>query len=156
MITIRKLIKEDNFFLNTLISSEGINYQEFLKLGWTGDEIIKQFKKNINLSFGAFYKNSLISFIIGDLYDIENISEYEILLLYVCKKFRNKGIGTKILKKIEENSGNLSKIYLEVSKNNIDGILYYNNMDFKKTYIRKNYYKLKNKRIDAILMSKIY
>ena len=90
MITIRKLIKEDNFFLNTLISSEGINYQEFLKLGWTGDEIIKQFKKNINLSFGAFYKNSLISFIIGDLYDIENISEYEILLLYVCKNLEIK------------------------------------------------------------------
>ena len=112
--------------------------------------------KNVNLSYGAFYKNLLISFIFGDLFYIEKESEYEILLIYVCKNFRKKGIGTKLLKKIEENKNKLclKKIYLEVSKNNTEGISFYNKMNFKKIYTRKNYYYINNKKIDAEVYSK--
>ncbi len=156
MITLRKLNKEDNNFLNNFIFSEGIHYEEYLKMGWSTKQIMNQLNKPVNFSFGAFYKNSLISFILGDLFNIEKISEYEILLLYVCKNSRNQGIGTKLLKKIEENNNYLHKIYLEVSKNNSEGISFYKKMNFKKIYKRKNYFEFKNKNIDAIVMSKNY
>ena len=156
MITYRKLSKDDNILLKKLISNEGIDYEEFLNMGWSLNEIINQLNKNTNLSFGAFYNESLVSFILGDLFNIEKISEYEILLIYVSKYFRKKGLGTKLINKIEENNNCLKKIYLEVSKNNSVGISFYTKMKFKKIYTRKNYFFLVNKKIDALVMSKTY
>jgi len=139
-----------------LISAEGVNYEEFLKIGWSINQINNQFTKSVNLSFGAFYNNSLISFIIGDLFNIEKISEYEILLIYVSKNFRHKGLGTKLLKKIKENNSCLNKIYLEVSKNNSKAISFYKKMNFKKIYIRRKYFLFENKKNDALVMLKNY
>ena len=156
MITFRKLYKNDNKFLNKLIYTEENNYKDFLKMGWSLEQIINQFHKRTNFSFGGFHNDSLISFILGDLFNIEKISEYEILLIYVCKNFRKKGLGTKLFKKIEENNNCLKKIYLEVSKNNLEGISFYKKLNFKKINSRKNYYTIENKKTDAFIMSKNY
>lgn len=139
-----------------MISVEKNNYEEFLKMGWSTKQIKNQLNKNINLSFGGFYNNSLVSFILGDLFNIEKISEYEILLIYVCNYFRNKGLGTKLIKNIEENNIRLKKIYLEVSENNLEGISFYKKMNFKKIYTRKNYFLIKEIKSDAFVMSKNY
>jgi ribosomal protein S18 acetylase RimI-like enzyme len=135
---------------------EGLNYQEYLKMGWTLEQINNQFNKSTNLSFGAFYNGLMISFIFGNLINIEKISEYEILLIYVSKYFRKKGLGTKLLKKIKENKNCLKKIHLEVSKNNLQGISFYKRMGFKNIYTRKNYFLNGNKKIDAFVMLKNY
>ena len=156
MITFRKLNKKDNNFINKLISNEGVNYEEFSKIGWSINQIKNQFNKNVNMSFGLFYDNSLISFIIGDLFIIEKKSEYEILLIYVSKDFRNKGLGTKLLNNIEESINCLNKIYLEVSENNLGAISFYKKMNFKNIYTRKDYFLFDNKKIDALVMSKNY
>ena len=154
MITFRKLnIKDSKYFLK-LIFTEEDNFNEFLKIGWSANQINSQINKKVNLSYGAFYNDSLISFILGDLFHIEKISEYEILLLYVCLPFRNRGLGEKLLKKIEKNNNNLKKIYLEVSRNNIEGISFYKKMNFHNMYIRKNYFFINNKKIDALVLSK--
>ena len=115
MINYRQLNKEDDNFFKKLISYEGKHYDDFLSMGWSKNQIINQINKKTNLSFGAFYNENLVSFILGDLFNIEKISEYEILLIYACKNFRKKGFGTKLLNKIEENNIRLKKIYLEVS-----------------------------------------
>jgi len=156
LIIYRKLSKNDNSLLNKLISNEGLGYEEFLNMGWSLNQIINQLNKNTNSSFGAFYNESLVSFILGNLFNIEKISEYEILLIYVSKYFRKKGLGTKLINKIEENNNCLKKIYLEVAKNNSVGISFYTKMKFKKIYTRKNYFFLVNKKIDALVMSKTY
>ena len=156
MITFRKLIINDINSLDKLISLEKNNYSHFLKMGWSIKEIINQLNKNINFSFGGFYNNSMISFILGDLLNIEKISEYEILLLYVCKDFRNLGLGANLLKKIKENNNCLKKIYLEVSENNSEGISFYEKMNFKKIYERKNYFSTQDKKSDAFVMLKNY
>ncbi len=155
MINYRKLNKNDNSFFNNLIFNEGIEYQDFLEMGWSVNQIINQLYKNTNLSYGAFYNESLVSFILGDLFNIEKILEYEILLIYVCKPFRKKGLGTELINKIEKNNSYLKKIYLEVSHNNSEGISFYKKMKFKTINIRKNYFFLKNKRIDALVMTKV-
>ena len=92
----------------------------------------------------------------GDLFNIEKISEYEILLVYVCKHFRKNGLATKLINKVEENNNCLKKIYLEVSKNNFEGISFYKKMKFKTIYTRKNYFFIQNKKVDALVMNKIY
>ena len=87
-----------------------------------------------------FTKILLVSFIIGNLFNIEKISEYEILLIYVSKHFRKKGLGTQLINKIKKIISHLKKIYLEVSKNNSEGISFYKKMKFKTIYLRKNYF----------------
>ena len=151
MITIKRLNKEDYKLFNELIIVEGNNFNEFHKLGWSVKQIKNQLNKNVDLSYGAFYQNILISFILGDLINIEKIAEYEIFFIYVCKNFRKKGIGTKLLKKIEgiDNTACLRKIYLEVSKNNREAISFYIKMNFEKIYTRKNYYIIDKEKIDA-------
>ena len=156
MINYRQLTKEDDNYFTNFISFEGKNYDDFLNMGWSKNQIINQINKKTNLSFGAFYNETLVSFILGDLFNIEKISEYEILLIYVCKDFRKKGFGTKLLNKIEENNTRLKKIYLEVSKNNSEGISFYTKMKFIGTHTRKNYFFINNKYIDALAMVKTY
>ena len=156
MIIYRKLTKDDDTFFKNLIFNEGNYYDDFLSLGWSKNQIINQINKKTNLAFGAFYNETLVSFILGDLFNIEKISEYEILLIYVCKDFRNKGLGTELLNKIEKNNTRLKKIYLEVSKNNSMGISFYKKMKFIDMYTRKNYFLIKNKKIDALVMVKTY
>ena len=148
-------MEDDNFF-KKLISNEGKNYDDYLSIGWSKNQIINQINKKTNLSFGAFYNENLISFILGDLFNIEKILEYEILLLYVCKNFRKKGLGTKLFNKIEKNNTRLKNIYLEVSTNNLEAISFYTKMQFKVTHKRKSYFFKKNKYIDALAMVKTY
>ena len=156
MINYRQLTKEDDNDFKNLISNEGKNYDDFLIMGWSKNQIINQINKKTNLSFGAFHNQSLVSFILGDIFNIEKISEYEILLIYVRKDFRKKGIGTKLYNKIEENNNRLKKIYLEVSKNNSEGISFYTKMKFIRMHKRKNYFYINNKHIDALAMVKTY
>ncbi len=156
MINYQQLTNNDSNHFNNLIFNEGKNYENFLNMGWSSNQIINQFNKDTNLSFGAFYNESLVSFIIGNLFNIEKIAEYEILLIYVSKHFRKKGLGTQLISKIKENNSHLKKIYLEVSKNNSEGIAFYTRMKFKTIYTRKNYFLINNKKIDAFAMSKTY
>jgi len=156
LINYRQLNKEDDNFFKNLISYEGKHYDDFLSMGWSKNQIINQINKKTNLAFGAFYNETLVSFILGDLFNIEKISEYEILLIYVCNDFRKKGFGRKLLNKIEENNTRLKKIYLEVSKSNSEGILFYTKMKFIEMNTRKNYFFIKNKYIDALAMVKTY
>ena len=156
MINIRKLEKQDYKYFQEIISQELANYQEFIYKGWSLKQINTQFEKITNFSYGVFKNNIMICFILGDLINIEKNSEYEILLLYVAKQFRNKGLGSRLIKKIEENCNCLTKIHLEVSESNLLGISFYKKMGFKKIYTRKNYYTFQNRKIDAFLMVKNY
>ena len=156
MINFRKLTKDDDNFFKSLIFNEGKYYEDYLSIGWSRNQIMNQINKQTNLSFGAFYNENLVSFILGDSFNIEKKSEYEILLIYVCKNFRKKGLGRKLLNKIEKNNTRLTKIYLEVSKNNSEGILFYKKMNFIEMNVRKKYFFIKNKNIDALVMVKTY
>ena len=156
MIHSRKLEKNDIKCFKHLISEDLINYQEYIDQGWSLKQINNQFDKITNLSYGFFYNDLMVSFIFGDLINIEKNSEYEIHLIYIVKHFRNKGLVSKLIKKIEENCSNLIKIHLEVSEINLKGISFYQKMGFKKIYTRKSYYSYQNKKADAFLMAKLY
>ena len=86
MIHSRKLEKKDSKYFEHLISEDLLNYQEYIHQGWSLKQIKNQFDKSTNLSYGFFYNDLMVSFIFGDLINIEKNAEYEIHLIYVIKK----------------------------------------------------------------------
>ena len=72
----------------------------FRALGWSKNQIILQFSKYVNFSFGGYYNKKFVAFLIGDLIFIEKVSEYEILFIYVKKTYRRKGLANYLLNKI--------------------------------------------------------
>ncbi len=91
----------------------------------------EQFTKVI-IYFDEMIKGVLVFDYIYDRIEIEYI--------VVDPKHRKIGIATKLLKYIEENY-KAKNITLEVKKNNIPAINFYNKSGFSIVSVRKNYYK---------------
>lgn len=62
----------------------------------------------------------------------------EIEYIAVNEKYRNRGIGSKLIKELEKHQ--IKNISLEVKKSNVNAIEFYKKNDFKIQTIRKNYY----------------
>ncbi len=157
MIKIKKLKQIDLKSCLNLVHNEKDNFIDLKFIGWSKKQITSQFSKSIDYSLGIYKDNNLISFMLGDLISIEKDAEYEILVLYVKKSERREGFASKLLKYIEKQKKNLNlkKIYLEVSKNNNNAIYLYKKNKYNLIYIRKNYYLIKNKKIDSLCYAKL-
>ena len=131
-----------------LIKSEPEDASYFKVLGWSESQIISQFNKSVNYSFGCFHSNKLVAFIIGDLIFIEKVSEYEILFIYVKKTYRRKGLANLLLNNIciQTKKSKLKKIFLEVAENNFPAIEMYKKNNFVLLNVRKNYYLIHKKK----------
>ena len=129
----------------------------FNYLGWKSNQFKLQLLKNNDLSLGIFDKHTLQAFILGDLIEIENKLDYEVLIIYVNQANRNKGYATKLLNEIPIilSEKKLTNIYLEVAANNTLALNLYKNNNYKQIRIRKNYYLINNKKIDAYCLKKI-
>ena len=157
MIKIKKLKQIDLKSCLNLVYNEKDNFSDLKFIGWSKKQIISQFSKSIDYSLGIYKDNNLISFMLGDLISIEKDAEYEILVLYVKKSERREGFASKLLKYIEKQKKNLNlkKIYLEVSKNNNNAIYLYKKHKYNLINIRKNYYLIKNQKIDSLCYVKL-
>ena len=84
------------------------------------------------------------------------IDESHLLNIGIKKKYRRKGFGEEILNQIILFSKVMGcrKIFLEVRISNIRAIKLYEKEGFRKVDIRKNYYKLREGREDALIMIK--
>lgn len=133
--------------------NEPINFQV---LGWSENQLKSQFNKKINFGLGLFDNNVILAFIVGNLLAIEKNTEYEILILYVSSQSRKLGYASILLNNIPLYLKNkkLKKIYLEVAKDNIAAINLYEKNNYIKTGIRKKYYNIKNRKIDAYFFEK--
>ena len=136
------------------LNQDDLKYFKFL--GWNSKQFEKQFFKDNFYGLGLFFDNKLKGFVIGDIINIDNIIEYEILLIYIDNEKRNLGYASKLLSNIYSglNHRNLKKIYLEVASNNYKAIKLYTKNGYNKTGTRKKYYNFTNKKIDALLYEK--
>ena len=85
-----------------------------------------------------------------------SIEESHLLNIGLTSSKRGQGLGKELLEKIviaAEVMGS-KKIFLEVRISNEIAIDLYKTMGFREIGLRKNYYRLKEGREDAILMSK--
>ena len=86
------------------------------------------------------------------------VDEAEILSFEIKNKYRNKGFGLLLFKKVELYFADkkICKCFLEVNKNNNLAINFYKKIGF--VYIKniKNYYKVNNSYQDGLLLQKTY
>ena len=95
-----------------------------------------------------FIKLVLEMQIIGFLQFSLNESDCDIISIGVIQKFQKMGHGKLLVEHLK--SLNLRNIFVEVSTNNINAIMFYYSLNFLKIGLRKNYYK--KQRSDAILL----
>ena len=95
-----------------------------------------------------FIKLVLENQIIGFLQFSLNKSDCDIISIGVTQKFQKMGHGKLLVEYLK--SLNVKNIFVEVSTNNINAIMFYYSLNFLKIGLRKNYYK--KQRADAILL----
>ena len=95
-----------------------------------------------------FIKLVLEKQIIGFLQFSLNKSDCDIISIGVSQKFQKMGHGKLLVEYLK--SLNFKNIFVEVSTNNINAIIFYHSLNFLKIGLRKNYYK--KQKSDAILL----
>ena len=130
-IVIKPMTLDDFYNIEKIFNSD---FDQFWNVNILKEELV-----NSNSNFiVAKYKKEVVGFagfkVLVDCADIMNIA--------VKKDFRNKGIGSLLLKSLIDlyDSLNLNSLNLEVNENNICAIKLYKKFGFKEISIRKNYY----------------
>lgn len=104
--------------------------------------LLKQFNYNVDSEFfdNPFLKSLVYEDenILGVIIYKEPYDRIEIEYIAVAEQYKNKGIGSRFLKAIENN--NVKNITLEVRKSNEVAINFYKKNGYKIVSIRKNYY----------------
>ena len=140
-----------------LLFNDKKQFKYFNGLGWSKKQFNLQIGKKNNCSFGLWQSNVLIGFLIGELIYVEKKSEYEILLLYVDKNFRNHGHASYLINALNIilKSNKLNRITLEVPESNYIAINLYKKTGFFQIGRRKNYYKINiDIKEDALIFEK--
>ena len=106
------------------------------------------FNQTLSNEHFKFIKLVLEMQIIGFLQFSLNESDCDIISIGVIQKFQKMGHGKLLVEHLK--SLNLRNIFVEVSTNNINAIMFYYSLNFLKIGLRKNYYK--KQRSDAILL----
>ena len=106
---------------------------------WSKKQWANELKKQGIKVFGLLLKNLVIGICVFQVV----LDEAQINFFVVNKKFRKKGYGSHLMsyliKQCEEI--NINKLFLEVSKNNINAVNFYSKFDFFTVAVRRNYYK---------------
>lgn len=69
----------------------------------------------------------IVGFVMGVMIDVETL---RVLMICVREGYRNRGIGSELLKHIIKKSGNVRKVRLEVKITNKDAIKFYKKYGF--------------------------
>ena len=151
MNKVRNLFYSDINVILAYYQKENEDFIKFEQLGWNKKNIENHFLKKNNYSIGYFKDEKICGILIGE--KIRNLINFdlEIHIMLISKKNRRNNIGTSILDFLETNNNlsNISKIYLEVSENNLKAIRFYEKNNFVFYKLRHNYYKDDNAIFDA-------
>ena len=106
-------------------------------------DIFNKYKEKYNPIINEFTKiytytvdNKIVAFLIFTIM----YEKCEIIDIFVDKEYRNKKIAQSLINEISKDY-NIENITLEVSIKNFPAINLYEKLGFKKSAVRKNYYK---------------
>lgn len=137
MFNISEVTVKDLFKINELEKELNLNKT---KLNFFNQTLLnKNFK---------FIKLILDRQIIGFLQFSWNKTDCDIISIGVRKKFQKKTYGKQLMEYLKYL--NFKNIYVEVSANNINALMFYQRLNFRKIGLRKNYYK--KEKSDGILL----
>lgn len=114
-------LEKENILVNTL----------------TKNDIVSALSNENYVTFKASFNDEVVGFVIGQISD-----EINIVSIAVNKDYRNLGIATKLINKLQDyaKNSNINAISLEVSYTNITAYLLYQKLGFIVRRTRKNYY----------------
>ena len=121
------------------------NLENQLNSNETKSNFFDKFTLNKNFKFVKLISKRQI---IGFLQFSWNKSDCDIISIGIIKKFQKRNYGKKLVEYLK--SLNFKNIYVEVSVNNKNAIMFYQKLNFFKIGLRKNYYKRQDS--DAILL----
>lgn len=110
-----------------------------------GNQLHNNFEKLFHIETEITNKDAIVlsaldnSKVIGYLYALITPDNIDLVSIVVDKNVRCQNIGTQLIQELIRNT-NEKTITLEVSSNNKPAILLYSKNNFKKIYVRKNYY----------------
>lgn len=110
-----------------------------------GEKLHNNFKKTfhieteINNEFAIVLVYELECKVVGYVYAINLIDNFDLLSLFVSEDYRNNNVGKMLVRKLQE-VVNDKPILLEVSNKNINAINLYNKTGFEIINVRKKYY----------------
>jgi ribosomal-protein-alanine N-acetyltransferase len=113
------------------------------------DEDFRQFARD-GLSFTSRVDGNIVGYVVGE----KVLDEYHIVRIAVAPKFRRRGIGAELIKRLldEARGSGIKKIYLEARKSNEASRRLYGKAGFAEVYVRKGYYADNGE--DAVFMEK--
>ena len=133
-----KLVKKDDLLKLIEIEKDVFDYSASIEdfINYFNEDTIKIWKvlDQIVVGFIVFYRVK---------------DEIEIIKIGIMKSCQRKNYGSLIINKIKK-LNNIRKIFLEVSIENTQAINFYLKNGFKKIGIRKAYYRVNKRRIDAL------
>ena len=110
-----------------------------------GEKLHNNFKKTfhieteINNEFATVLVCELDCKVVGYVYAINLIDNFDLLSLFVSEDYRNNNVGKMLVTKLQETVKD-KPILLEVSDKNINAINLYNKTGFEIINVRKKYY----------------
>ncbi len=110
-----------------------------------GEKLHNNFKKTfhieteINNEFAIVLVCELERKVVGYVYAINLIDNFDLLSLFVSEDYRNNNVGKMLVTKLQETVKD-KPILLEVSDKNINAINLYSKTGFEIINVRKNYY----------------
>ncbi len=150
-----KKFKFENLNISHLVDIQILQERNVREINniWTKHEIMNLKMKKNNFLRVSKYKKKIVGF---SLFTYTN-DLMDILLIFVEPDFRRNGIAKRFLFDAESfcREYSIKKIILEVNEFNISALSLYSKLNFKKTGIKKNYYKFDEKNYDAIIMELI-
>lgn len=113
---------------------------------WTADSYLSEIKNENSVALSIRYRDELAGFLVARLIILETSSiqlrEAEILNIAVSKLFQRKGFGQKLAEEFFRIAARkqISEIWLEVRKSNLQAIDFYKRNGFLPRNERENYY----------------
>jgi len=119
-------------------------------------DIQEQLEKGV-LTFVLEDNKKLVGYIFGNIFTANRKKHCMNLAIAVLQEYTGKGYGTKLMNTIEKYATNIgiTRLELEVSKNNKVAISLYQKIGFKMEGIKRNAFLVNGKYEDELLMAKI-
>ncbi|MEZ0344108.1 MAG: ribosomal protein S18-alanine N-acetyltransferase [Caldimicrobium sp.] len=135
---LKEIVIEENKGLKYLKDLFLLEKECFEEKAWEEAMLKEELEKPYSICLLAKKENILMGYLLGRVI----MDEGELLRIAVKKAFRNKGIGSLLLKGFLERLKKLGikKIFLEVEENNKRAYNLYTKFGFKPVNFRKEYY----------------
>lgn len=110
-----------------------------------GEKLHNNFKKTFHIETEINNESALVLVceleckVVGYVYAINLIDNFDLLSLFVNEDYRNNNVGKMLVTKLQETVKD-KPILLEVSDKNINAINLYSKTGFEIINVRKNYY----------------